>query len=512
MKPSTELFDLVKSLTKSEKRFFKLSSSLQSGDKNYLKIFEAIEKQRVYDEHSIKEQFKNETFIKHFPSEKNHLYKLILKSLRSFHSDHSVSSKLRQEIKNIEILYKKALYKECNKFVNRAKKQAIQYEKFYYWFELISWEKVLLEEAYESGVFDTDLDALIEEESQVIAKLRNLAEYHVLYSRINYVFRSGGFARNAREKEVVDEIANNHLIKGKNTAISKRAASICYYIKGLCAATNRDYQEGFKHFLKVKQILDDNPLIKEDLAKRYIRTIEHLLYCYIDNQDFDAVFELIGVMRGLTSQKGFKSPAVKVKIFTASFITELIALDRLGRQQDALSKVEDIVAGMESFGDKINKENEIVFSYNIAYAYFGAGEYNKALFWINKVLNDNERLLRQDIYSFARILNLVIHYELGNTDLLEYIVKSTSRFLNKQDRDSKVEDVLLKHLKKLAKIDGKADKQELFKAMKIDLEQTINTPNHRVVLDYFDFVSWLDSKLEGISFSEAVKRKNAIIA
>merc|ERR1711974_480393 len=91
--------DLIKSLTKSEKRFFKLSSSLQSGEKNYLKIFDAIEEQSEYNEEDIKEQFKNERFIKHFPSEKNHLYKLILKSLRSYHSDTSSSSILKQEIK-----------------------------------------------------------------------------------------------------------------------------------------------------------------------------------------------------------------------------------------------------------------------------------------------------------------------------------------------------------------------------------------------------------------------------
>jgi hypothetical protein len=50
MKPSNELHDLIKSLTKSEKRFFKLHSSLQAGDKNYLRIFDAIDKQKVYDE------------------------------------------------------------------------------------------------------------------------------------------------------------------------------------------------------------------------------------------------------------------------------------------------------------------------------------------------------------------------------------------------------------------------------------------------------------------------------
>ena len=157
MRASSELFDLIQSLTKSEKRFFKLSSSLQSGDKNYLKLFDQIDKQSEYNEDEIKEVFKNESFIKHLPSEKNHLYKVILKSLRSFHSDRSISSVLRQEIKNIEILFQKALYKECGKFITRAKKKAYDHEKFYYLFELISWEKNLLEEAIEFGQFDINL-------------------------------------------------------------------------------------------------------------------------------------------------------------------------------------------------------------------------------------------------------------------------------------------------------------------------------------------------------------------
>ena len=63
----------------------------------------------------------------------------------------------------------------------RAKKMAIAHEKFYFLFELISWEKLLLEEAFEDGQFTKDLDTLIREEQEVIEKLRNLAAYHVLY-------------------------------------------------------------------------------------------------------------------------------------------------------------------------------------------------------------------------------------------------------------------------------------------------------------------------------------------
>ena len=505
MKPSTELFELIKSLTKSEKRFFKLSSSLQSGEKNYLKIFDAIDRQREYDEESIKKQFVKSTFIKHFPSEKNHLYKLILKSLRAYHSDNSVSSVLKQEIKNIEILYKKALFKECNKFLVRAKKIARQNEKFYYWFELISWEKQLLEEAYEAGEFGKDLDGLIKEEQLVIEKLRNLAEYHVLYSKVNYVFRSGGYARSDEHRQTIDEIADNYLIKGKNTALSIRAATICYYIKGLCASTKRDYEQSFSHFLRVREILDDNPMVRKDLAKRYVRTLSNLLYCYIENGNYDKSFETIAALRVLPKEKGFNSVDIQVRIFTSTYIAELLIHDQMGEYTKSVEIVDNIVEGIEKFGDKINKEQEIVFYYNLAYTFFGAQEYNKALFWINKVMNDNEQYLRQDIYSFARLFNLVIHYELGNHDLLEYIIKSTSRYLTKRQKTYAVESLLLKYLRKLSRISDDVDTRDTFLKLQSELDEGFKDPQELVIQEYFDFRNWVKSKIDGVSFSEVKK-------
>ena len=423
MKPSTELFSLIKSLTKSEKRFFKLSSSLQSGDKNYLKIFDFVESQSKYDEDLLKIEFKKETFVKHLPSEKNHLYKLILKSLRSFYSEQSVSSLLKQEIKNVEILYNKALYKECEKFVSRAKQLAKDHEKFYYWFELLSWEKKLLEEAYESGEFTTNLDALVDEEEMVIAKLRNLAEYQVIYSKINLIFRSGGFTRTESERNAVEEIADYHLIKGKNTALSTRAASMCYYIKGLCAATNRNFDDSFQFFNRTREILDNNPMLKVDSGQRYILTLFHLLRCYIDSKDFVKAQELITDIRELEGKKGFNSTDILVRIFTNSYNLELVLLHAMGEFQKSVELIPEIERLQEEYGEKVSKEQEILLLYNKAYSYFGVGDFKKALSYINTVLNDNEQNLRQDIYSFSRLFNLVLHFELENYDFLDYVIK-----------------------------------------------------------------------------------------
>jgi tetratricopeptide (TPR) repeat protein len=504
MKPSTELFKLIKSLSKSEKRFFKLSSSLQSGEKNYLKIFDAIEKQEEYDEEALKKSFKKERFINHLPSEKNHLYKLILKSLRSFHGEQSVSSLLKQELKNVEILYNKALYKECEKFVSRAKELAAENEKFYYWYELIAWQKKLLEEAYEEGEFSTNLDELVQEEEKVIAKLRNLAEYQVVYSKINLIFRSGGFTRNKKEKEIVDSIADYHLIKGKNTAISTRATSMCYYIKGLCAATVRNYADSFQFFNRTREILDANPKIKEDSAQRYVMTLFHLLRCYIENKDFDEAEMLIQDIRSLTDKKGFNTIDISVRIFSSSNNLELYLLQQKGDFAKAVSLLENIDEQRVSFDDKISKEQEVLFLYNKAYCYFGIGEFKKALSYLNEILNDNEQNLRQDIYSFSRILNLIIHYELENYEFLEYVIKSTNRYLSKHERDYQFEDVLLKYLRKLSKGSSPIHAIEIMEELYVEITNLMKIHEERVLLEYFNMPAYLYSKLNKTSFEEAV--------
>lgn len=507
MKPSTELFDLIKSLSKSEKRFFKLSSSLQSGDKNYLKIFDAIEKQNEYNEQELKDLFKHETFIKHLPSEKNHLYKLILKSLRNYYAESSISSILRTEIKNIEILLRKGLYKEADKFLQRAKKMAIDNEKFYYVFELINLEKQLLEEHYESGDFERDLNELIKEENDVLEKLRNLAEYHIIYSKINYVFRKEGFAHNEEERNMVNEIENYHLIKGKNTALSFRASSICYYIKGLCAATNRNYEEALSHFLRVKEILDANPHLRADLAKRYLRTLNHLLHCYIDASDFQSANALIEKITELKNKEGFNTLEIELKIFTITYIGLLQINNKKGDFNKSVSYQPVIIQKLDRFGERINKEQLLLFYYHFAYANFAAGNYKESLFWINKILNDTEQTLRHDIFNFTRLLNLLTHFEMGNNDLLEYTIKSTVRYYSKKQKDYSAEAVLLKYLRKLIKVNNASNRKVIYADMKKELEQLFKNPIEKVVLDYFDAIAWLESKISNHSFADIVKQR-----
>ncbi len=165
---------------------------------------------------------------------------------------------------------------------------------------------------------------------------------------------------------------------------------------------------------------------------------------------------------------------------------------------------------MNEFIGKLNKESEILFYYNVAYLCFGAGDYHRALLWVNKILNDNEAKIRHDICSFARILNMLIHFELNNMNLLEYITKSTHRYHIKHNRDYKFEMMILKNFKKMIKTTDSEKKQALFVVIKNGLQEIIKDDNEKIALQYIDFISWLDSKIEKRAFAQVVKGKVAV--
>src|SRR5688572_2984765 len=116
MKAFTELFELIRSMNQSEKRYFKIYSSRHIiGEKNiYVRLFDEFNRQAIsgkkYDEEKIKRRFKGEQFTEKFYSTKNYLYNSVLKSLVSFYSDREQSTKVSELIEGAAVLFKKSMY------------------------------------------------------------------------------------------------------------------------------------------------------------------------------------------------------------------------------------------------------------------------------------------------------------------------------------------------------------------------------------------------------------------
>ena len=157
---------------------------------------------------------------------------------------------------------------------------------------------------------------------------------------------------------------------------------------------------------------------------------------------------------------------------------------------------------------KTKNQNEFALYFHFTCIYFGAKNYKKALYWTNYITNHNEKEVRGDILSFTKLLTLIIHFELNNLELIEYLVKSTYRFLYKRNHLFKFETIVLHFIRnKLPKADDQKQLVGAFTILRNELLEVMKDPYEKKVLNYFDFISWLDSKIENRSFAEVVKSK-----
>ena len=117
--PSSFLYDLVASLTKSEKRYLKVRAG--SGDKDYIQLMDALIAQKAFDEHQLIEDHKGANFLKHLAVNKRYLYELILKSLVQF-GQQKAEYKVFEKFTSANILLEKGLFSAALSELKKGKK------------------------------------------------------------------------------------------------------------------------------------------------------------------------------------------------------------------------------------------------------------------------------------------------------------------------------------------------------------------------------------------------------
>lgn len=141
-KTSTELFELVKTMTPSEKRYFKLFASLHTvGSENkYMKLFDLIEQSEVYNEDKLIVGVNDKGGVT-FSKLKRYLYSLILKSMRNYNVDKNGTHQLTSAVDDVSILFNKGLYAQAGKAIQKAEKIIEENDLLSYNFLIDNWKR-----------------------------------------------------------------------------------------------------------------------------------------------------------------------------------------------------------------------------------------------------------------------------------------------------------------------------------------------------------------------------------
>ncbi len=500
----------IKALSPAEKRYFKLFASRHTiGNKNeYLRMFESIDKMKNYDDVLLRKTFKQLKAANSFAIAKNRLYETILRSLDSFHSESSVDVQLRSFLHYAEILFKKSLYDECGKMLNKAKKIAVKYEKHSVLIDIYKWQKKLLEKDGYATINDDDLKHLLEEDLLTLEKINNYCEFWYIKSRLILMLNRYGKVRDLKELENFKTIIDNILMKSEDKALSYETRYLYYHIYSAYYFGLGDYHNSYNYILKHLQLIELNAELIQDEPNKYFAVLSNMIYLCSQLNKQKEIPSWLKKLRNISNVAGKKmTEDLAIKLFSTSMSAELSLYIQGGRFEEALKLIEPIDAGLKKFKGGMSKVREAYFYFTIAIVYFALGDFTLSLRWLNRLLNDSELDANQDIHSLARILDLVVHLEMGNKELIPYTLRSVLRYLDKRKRMFRFETIFLEFIKKIARSRTNADTMTSFIELQRELKIIAEDAYERQVFEQFDFLSWVESKIHNLSFADVVKQK-----
>lgn len=508
MDEKDELFGLIKSLSKSEKRYFRIYSArhIIRGQNNYIRLFDFLDKQKLYDKEKVLTQFAGQKFIHHLDVTKNYLVKIILQSLRAFNNYASPEHIVAAYTMDIEILLEKGLVERANKVLIKAKKIA---EIHFLYLKLLE----LLQLGIHIGARQdsiTNVNSIykknFDEKEGIIRLLNNINEYDKLIVKIFNVIRRTNVIREKRELKLLNKIMSNPLLKNEKNAIS-------FY-------SRLKFYEAWTNYCRViddpfKLVHYEEKYIALMESSYYFMSTQHKFYLVAFNNYISSCIQLKryeDAERAIEKFRKFQSPSkiINAEGFQRLCDLELNYLKATGQFEKGMNLMPTIEKGNEKHKSWLQKSLEIELNMQCCCIFIGAGKYKKALSLINILLNEPQTNLRDDLYCSLRILNLIVHFEIGNQLMLPYLLKSTYRFFYKRNMKNGVEKIILKNFRKLANSNSA---KELKLAYKGILNQLIKLSNERFekgAFEFFDFISWLESKIENRPFSEVVKEKAKI--
>lgn len=502
------LFSLIKSLSPSEKRQFSLYVGRigVNTDSKFLNLFKVMTKMKKYNEEVILQ--KTKISKQQLSNVKAHLYKQILISLRLNPAHQSVPVQIREQFDFAYILYRKGLYKQSLKLLDKIKIQALDYEEKNLAYEILELEKII-ESQYITRSIENRADSLVKQTTAlsdlnlISSKLSNLSLQ--LYG----IFLKMGYARTREEAESIRKFFYQSLPEYEFRKIGFREKLWLYKAHLWFSFITQDFLACYRYSMKWIDLFNEHEHLVPIHPVSYLKGNHYLLESlfYLNHTN---LFErtLKNLESTLKNPKIPDDDNIKALAFLYLYSNKLNLRFMRGNFANGDELVEKIQKRIKKYQDRIDGHHIMVFYYKIACLYFGDGNNKKCIEFLNKIINNKSLEMREDLMCFSRILSLVAHYEAGLDYHLDRLVKSTYKFLIKMNDLHEVQKEMIRFLRNLPEVSPLEIKTE-FKKLHHKLKGYEDHPYERRAFLYLDIISWLESKIENRPVAEIIAKKVA---
>ncbi len=488
MKSKTDLYELIRAMSKTEKRYFTLDAQKSGRHSRYLELFQAINAMESYDEAALRQQFG-----KNLPTDKNYLYEAILRSMRDYRSAGSYAARIKEMILDARYLYERGLYEQSEVRLRESKSLARELGDHLSILEINKEEGRIIFDLQKRNYGHLIAEVVTEhqDEMRLLAEeLQYLEQCYQLAGKIISRFE----LKEAEEKARFQQAYNFDTAGVPRSAQGQRryyqALAMYYQLIG-------DFDQVFFYYGKVLEWWDDHPKYKSDEFHRFVVDLSNFLHAAITKGQYRYVPDLIARL-DREKPTHFHDQAV---LFQKTTIYKLIYYINLDNPKQIAQISESIEADLLRYN--VNPVSTIAIVSNLVIGLFVSGQYEQCVAWCQKIIKDEFKANpRTGIRKGMHLLNLFAMLEIGDVERFDNQWRATHRFFNQDDQLLPFESKILDFVKKIANVPTRQLKPILhqFKSYLMDLRQAgaVRSP---FGLDEILLV-WTDSKIENLYFPD----------
>ncbi len=276
MAQKNTLYLLVHSLTKAEKRYFKLYTALQKGAKGYLDIFKLLELGN--DAKAAKEIFCKKKRHSSFEAACKYLFKVITDCLLYVRSNDNINTRLATQLIKANILFEKSIYEEGFKQLRKIQHEAAELQEFEIQLQALQMEMYYLNNLNYYSTTEKELVKKQIKMDELLKYQKNIHQHTSLYELLRHRLMYKSSIKTKEQKDELNDLVVSELNYNANPLTNTfESQKIHLLFQAYYFITVSDYKSALKTFYEAHELFETHKRLWLETPIDYLSAVEGLL-------------------------------------------------------------------------------------------------------------------------------------------------------------------------------------------------------------------------------------------
>ena len=499
-----DVIRLVKTLSTTEKRQFKLHCRKQSGDRAYLSLFDIIDQTQFKDIEQLEDKFKLSNPKASFETTANYLLKTVTDSLISARGEKDSPFEQMQNYMRAKVLFDRALINEGFKELKKVQRSASVSQNHLMEYMAYREELHMLSALNFPDIDDNHVIEMQMKNKSTLKTLLQVHEHNSLFDLLKIrLINTGKTTSELAKRNLNDLLLSELSLVTSKVAYNFESTKLHLMFQSFFFTSIGDYKSALKTFSELNTLFELNIEKPSASPADYLSSLEGILDSLRTIRAYSEMPFYISKVNSLFNLKNsepFNQRIVKAAVtFQLNYLTGTNkfkeALEFTARHNNLLQN-EAVITDYE-------QHCELLFYCGLAH--YGKNEFEKALRHINKITMLGKANYRFAIYKAAKLLGILIRYELGDIDYIHYEIRAYKRQSRTKGEALKIEKLIFKVVMLDPNNNSLVKNNLLLKKLETAMKHITNDKYELQVLKFYDFLNWIQFKFT----TSRIKTKHA---